>query len=798
MFVLDGCEYSGNIHKELLGAAEYISTRLKEVGPNILQLSRSAHVIASEVNHRLDGITAVNLTSREFYQSLVNTDVSVQQLQFYVEGCKSSISTCNLQQNPSGWNKCVNGFHSKGKGTVMSSGNTNPACKDLNGNTKTCPCCINCSMTKGFLAEARLRIPSGWGDLDKKISASEVDRYLQDASKSAENLIDPFQKIVQDSKGTIERLVADVESKNAIRKGVIFGIWAPGWVIITLAILGAILSSYSEPCFESTSLLMHPGDLGCCFHWTAFSLTVLWVSLVILPAFALLSIVGLPLADICRLAPHSGDDPADFLQIFSKGSATSSSSYLSDTFRNCVLLSNGSLVDSSLKERVDQAFDPLRVAKNRIPNQTVLDYLSAQSQSAPFDRANGWMREGNVADTEFGHSVHNCSSAIWTNCQQDFVTYQVDLQRSLEQMRQVSVIAMVQMTRYIDAARDLEGNILLMNSDVDKGITTLSNEILASVGNCSIINSKYEKLLAGLCGGYSEVPGVATGLESTWGILIVVSFLCITLFPCMCQVIKHSEQVRYGNLAIRNCNSNLNTLVPLRQEDSNHILKARLTLGGPFQKLGSNQAVCVCVEVQDAFATGLDLPLQFISVTSSGSCSLGLLLNISIHLGEFWDSKPAEQQPVDRHEAIANCENFLSRSANDPSGAFQTSEFGKLDTLKSSLMAPWNGWFPRKPFLFVVMFEVMSVPFEILESPVLIVGTVAPDTAERFMHNQAKIEIDNVILPIPMLGQSSSGLHFIDNSRPAPSAPNFNLLEPEVLIPRMYHGQGQTIQQMII
>jgi hypothetical protein len=31
----------------------------------------------------------------------------------------------------------------------------------------------------------------------------------------------------------------------------------------------------------------------------------------------------------------------------------------------------------------------------------------------------------------------------------------------------------VQMTRYIDAAKELESNILLMNVDVDKGITTL-------------------------------------------------------------------------------------------------------------------------------------------------------------------------------------------------------------------------------------------------------------------------------------------------------------------------------------
>ncbi len=173
-------------------------------------------------------------------------------------------------------------------------------------------------------------------------------------------------------------------------------------------------------------------------------------------------------------------------------------------------------------------------------------------------------------------------------------------------------------------------------------------------------------------------------------------------------------------------------------------------------------------------------------------------LNISIHLGAFWDSKPAEQQPVDRQEAIANCENFLSRSANDPSGSFQGSEFGKTDSLKSSCIAPWSGWFPKKPFMFVVMFEVVRVSFEILESPVLIFGPVAPDSTERFMHNQAKIEIDDVILPNPILGQSSPEFLVTDDAMPAPSAPAFTLLEPEVPMPTLFHGQGRTTQQIII
>jgi hypothetical protein len=48
-----------------------------------------------------------------------------------------------------------------------------------------------------------------------------------------------------------------------------------------------------------------------------------------------------------------------------------------------------------------------------------------------------------------------------------------------------AVMATAQMTLYIDAAKDLEGNISLMNSDADKGITTIrSRDVVARLLCC--------------------------------------------------------------------------------------------------------------------------------------------------------------------------------------------------------------------------------------------------------------------------------------------------------------------------
>jgi hypothetical protein len=370
---------------------DYVSQQLRQISPNILQLSQTAYAVVARVNHRLNGLASVNSTSKAFLQSLATTESAVQYLQFLVEGCKSTVTTCTPQQNPANWNRCVNRQHSIGKGTVMSSGATNPACRNANDIPKACPCCINCTVTRFLLANAAVQVPSNFAPLDKKFSPAEIDIYLQESARSADGMIRPYQTFVNDARASADSLFSAAEDRRGLRTGAIFAIWAPLWLTVALALLGLLLAPCAEPpACAPRSLPAHPGNLGGCLHWTALVLGILWVSLVTLPASAVLSVAGAPLSDLCRLIPRPGDDPSFFIGVFLSGAADGADAgNLSDALRQCVLAPNGSLVGASLSASVDRALDPLRVSKNRITNQTVARYLAAQAQGADFVIARG-------------------------------------------------------------------------------------------------------------------------------------------------------------------------------------------------------------------------------------------------------------------------------------------------------------------------------------------------------------------------------------------------------------------------
>jgi hypothetical protein len=140
-----------------------------------------------------------------------------------------------------------------------------------------------------------------------------------------------------------------------------------------------------------------------------------------------------------------------------------------------------------------------------------------------------------------------------------------------------------------------------------------SQEISKSVADCAGINSQYEKLREALCGG--GTPGIATGLEGTWGILFVVSLIWIPLLFCMCQAKKHTDQVRYGS-------SELQVGMPVLEMDqpaTGDIVKVRILLGVPFNKTSLNKVARICMEVQDRLATGADIPPKYFKVTSPGA-----------------------------------------------------------------------------------------------------------------------------------------------------------------------------------
>ncbi len=217
----------------------------------------------------------------------------------------------------------------------------------------------------------------------------------------------------------------------------------------------------------------------------------------------------------------------------------------------------------------------------------------------------------------------------------------------------------------MNAAKDLQQNILLMNGDVEVGIANLrcfldshhfihwiitpiridhlagfhsfedvvfgslnfnvyaysSQEISNSVGNCAGINSRYVKLMEVMCGGGN--PGIATGLEGAWGVLFVVSLLWIPLLFCMCQAKKHADQVRYGSLELRA------DRLEKDQPEIGEKVNVRILLGAPFNNVAVHKVARICMEVQDRLAVGADIPPKYFKVTSPGA-------NNSILQASYW------------------------------------------------------------------------------------------------------------------------------------------------------------------
>ena len=103
--------------------------------------------------------------------------------------------------------------------------------------------------------------------------------------------------------------------------------------------------------------------------------------------------------------------------------------------------------------------------------------------------------------------------------------------------------------------------------------------------------------------------------------------LWIAMLPCMCQAIKHGEQVRYGYAELRGDVAEQPQAQPFPGHgDARERLQVRLTLAGPYRKIASFKHERICMEVKDGLATGLDIHPKYVTVVSAGVTASGLLV----------------------------------------------------------------------------------------------------------------------------------------------------------------------------
>jgi hypothetical protein len=154
-----------------------------------------------------------------------------------------------------------------------------------------------------------------------------------------------------------------------------------------------------------------------------------------------------------------------------------------------------------------------------------------------------------------------------------------------------------------------------------------------AVGKCDWANQKYMELRQAMCGSYyGGESGLATGLESMWVLLFIVSLTWFPLSLCLCQAVKHSQQAQYGHRALLERSDSgfgeggppeFTLQVPLADPapgdalaaGSSRPLTIRMTLDGPYAGCGLED---FRLEVIDDLATCLDIAPKRIVISVCG------------------------------------------------------------------------------------------------------------------------------------------------------------------------------------
>jgi hypothetical protein len=237
-------------------------------------------------NKRLVGLNAVNTSSIALDRSLARLDFLLYDLQIFVEGCTVSTKGCNSQLDSVAWNKCSNGLHlyAQGSPALLSTGKPNPACNDLTGTFKACPCCQNCSIARDHIYNSRSMIPLNWKKLDLSISEFDLKKCIEGAASHADSPFRELQQSIRFANSSAYSWYRSLSDSVNLRFGLSFAVWLPGWIMIALAILGTILGSCKGALIVMNSPIIQPGGVGHCLHWAAFVTGVLWVSFITLPS----------------------------------------------------------------------------------------------------------------------------------------------------------------------------------------------------------------------------------------------------------------------------------------------------------------------------------------------------------------------------------------------------------------------------------------------------------------------------------------------------------------------------------
>ncbi len=329
------------------------------------------------LNNRFDQLELVGASSAAFSQALHETLTEAEKLALLVDGCTAT----DMCSDNSVWNECHNGQHASlgGSAALLSSGGFNPACFDLNGNFQGCPCCANCSNVVGLIQRARSNIPLNWIALDKRLPMQVVRNVFHTAASDTQTALENTMLFVKEVARVFWYFKIPAENIS----GLLFGImWAPGWLISVMLTVGVYMTQH-----KSRGRYRNFGTIGQRLIWTALAIGILWVCIVVLPLFAILSIFSIPLSSTCNSLASAHEESYLRAVLHNTTVIDGERSNLTDIVIDCLLLNRS--VSKYYSKSAEAAFQAFKHSSYQISGSLMKEFFSIENQTAPFKHSRG-------------------------------------------------------------------------------------------------------------------------------------------------------------------------------------------------------------------------------------------------------------------------------------------------------------------------------------------------------------------------------------------------------------------------
>jgi hypothetical protein len=174
-----------------------------------------------------------------------------------------------------------------GGGALMSNGNAVPVCRDASGNTSIpCPCCTKCAVIEAQIDTSLESLANTTSGLFVPIDSTQAGPLLEALWQVIRPSFDLLVMGVGMVNAATDSVMRGLLDSKALVDAIAVIAWVPAWST-ALIMMAAACMSYTR----------FPGGIRA--WWATYFSAGIYFLFVLLPLFAFVSLVSIPLSDFC-------------------------------------------------------------------------------------------------------------------------------------------------------------------------------------------------------------------------------------------------------------------------------------------------------------------------------------------------------------------------------------------------------------------------------------------------------------------------------------------------------------------